>query len=166
MEKPTVQEVLDELKLVPLVVEGGYFNEIYRSKMPSSNPSRCCGTSIYFLLDDKSVSRFHLLSGADEIWFYHAGSPAVQILLFPDGHWEKTIIGPDILKGQRPQSIIPAGTWQGAILLDKAPGSWGLFGAVCYPGFEYDDYTEKSAEELFQKWPEAKQTIIDLGLNV
>lgn len=165
-KKQEFEQILSQLNLSQMKFEGGWFRQIYKSSIPSTRPGHSNGTSIYYALDSDSVSRFHYVDGSDEIWMYHAGSPAIQILLFQDGTWEKRIIGPSILEGQRPQSVIPANTWQAAILLDRSPGSWGLFGATVFPGFEDQDYHETSADTLFDKWPDAKQTIIDVGLNV
>lgn len=97
---------------------------------------------------------------------YHSGSPAVQILLFPDGSWEKRVVGPDLQKGQRPQSVIPAGTWQAALLLDRTPGSWGLFGAAVFPGFEYADFKAVTFSELADQWKDAIPTVKETGLDI
>lgn len=159
------QEVKEILGLNNLDQEGGWFNEIYRCKVPSSQQDRCCGTSIYYALAGKQISKFHKVT-SDEIWLYHAGTPARQILLYEDGHWEEHIIGPDLKAGQRPQSIIPAGTWQGASLIDQSDESWGLFGATVFPGFEYNDFSVCPASELMNKFPDAKDAIINAKLNI
>ncbi|OHT10216.1 hypothetical protein TRFO_20506 [Tritrichomonas foetus] len=151
-------DVCKELNLQEMIVEGGYFNQIYKSQVPSSIPNRCCGTSIYYGLKSENVSRWHKVT-SDEIWMYHAGCPAIQMLLFEDGHHETRIIGADLKNGQRPQSIIPAGTWQAARLLQNGPDDWGLFGATVFPGFEYQDYAECKASELYSRWPDAEAEI-------
>jgi predicted cupin superfamily sugar epimerase len=158
-------EVRDALGLRPMVVEGGHFSEIYRSSVPSSDPDRCCGTSIYYALTGADVSRWHVVT-SDEIWFYHAGSPAIQILLFPGGTWEKRIIGADVVSGQVPQSIIPAGVWQAALLTVRTSDSWGLFGAAVFPGFDYADYTEKAFAEISADWPGAVDIVREAGLDL
>ena len=154
----TFEEVCKSLDLKPMQVEGGYFNEIYKCSVPSSKPDRACGTSIYYALDSKSVSRWHKVE-SDEIWIYHAGSAAIQMLLFEDGHFETRLIGIDFKNGHKPQSIIPAGTWQAARLLDESPDAWGLFGAAVFPGFDYKDYVECNANDLYPKWPKAEAEI-------
>jgi predicted cupin superfamily sugar epimerase len=161
----TFAEVRAALNLQPMVVEGGHFNEIYRSSIPSSLPDRCCGTSIYFASTATDVSRWHFVT-SDEIWFYHAGSPALQILLFPGGKWERRIIGPDVVRGQVPQSVIPAAVWQAAMLTDRTPDAWGLFGAAVFPGFDYKDYTEKQFSEISVNWPDAVEVVREAGLDL
>ena len=156
--------VIRTLNLKPLTKEGGFFNESYRSKtLAITRKPRSSGTCILYLMTDKDVSRWHKVA-SDEIWLYHAGSPALQLLLFPDGSWQERIIGPEIARGQNPQSVIPAGTWQAAVLLDRTPDSWGLFGAAVFPGFEYDDFTEGESATLAKEYPAAAGRMKVLGL--
>jgi predicted cupin superfamily sugar epimerase len=160
----SADKIIRELGLAPLPMEGGFYFETYRSATPAATERKHCAmTGIYYLLKHESVSTWHKVS-SDEIWCYHAGEPAVQLLLFPDGAWEKRVIGPDVLNGERPQSLIPAGVWQAAALRDRTPGSWGLFGAFVAPGFEFSDYTGGSAEELASRWPAAESEMRRLRL--
>lgn len=159
------EEVKELMGLNTLDFEGGYYNEIYRCKVPSSIPNRICGTSIYYALTDKTVSKWHKVA-SDEIWHYHAGTSVVQILLFEDGHVEKHIIGANLKEGERPQSIIPAGTWQAARLTDCSEGKWGLFGATVFPGFEFSDTCTAEWSELASKWPEAEKMVKEAKLDI
>ncbi|MFA7184846.1 MAG: cupin domain-containing protein [Victivallales bacterium] len=154
------EEVIKLLKLEPLSVEGGFFNEIYRSKLlvDADGKQRCCGTGIYYLMTHKDISAWHKVA-SDEIWVYHCGSPAVQFLIFPDGRLEKRIIGCELENGQLPQSVIPAGVWQAAILLDRSDNAWGLFGAMVFPGFEYEDFTGAAVAEMIEEFPHLKKEI-------
>lgn len=156
------QDIIKSLKLTPLSIEGGYFREIYRSDKKLENGDSY-GTSIYYLLTDNDVSKWHKVS-KDEIWHYHAGSPAIQLLLYPDGNWEERVIGADIPNGHIPQSVIPAGVWQAAVLFDRSPGSWGLFGATVFPGFEYRDFEAGEGKDLCREFPSAEKRIKQLGL--
>jgi predicted cupin superfamily sugar epimerase len=159
----TSEDVITLLNLEPLTVEGGYFNETYRSQIKAADGSHTCGTCIYYLLKGKDISDWHKVE-SDEIWLYHAGTPAIQLLLYPDGTWEERIIGPDLSAGQRPQSIIPAGTWQAAALLDRNPAEWGLFGAAVFPAFEYADFTAQKGSVLAEKYSSATPRMTELGL--
>jgi predicted cupin superfamily sugar epimerase len=156
------QDIIKALELTPLSVEGGYFNEIYRSPLKNENGDSF-GTSIYYMLTENDISKWHKVS-KDEIWYYHAGLPAIQLLLYPDGNWEERIIGPDIAKGHLPQSVIPAGVWQAAVLSGSASGSWGLFGAAVFPGFEYKDFESGEGGSLSLEFPSAKDRMKELGL--
>ena len=163
--KMNKDEVIKELELEPLIPEGGMFRQIYKCQLKCRDRDRARGTSIYYLLDSDTISKWHNVK-SDEIWHYHAGSPAVQVLLFPDGKWERRVIGPNLKAGERPQSIIPAGVWQAAVLVDRTPGSWGLFGATVFPGFEYDDYMEKHFSEICGQWSGAIETVREVGLDI
>lgn len=153
----TASEIIEKLKLAPLPLEGGFFNEIYRSTMSVGNGD-CCGTSIYYLLRSNGLSDWHMVT-KDEIWYYHAGIPAVQMLIFADGRSEERIIGPDVLNGHSPQSVIPAGTWQSAKLLSRTESDWGLFGAAVFPGFEFKDYNAGDAGKLCGLFPSCSERI-------
>ena len=155
----TAAETIEALGLEPLTVEGGFFKEIYRSKLMTENKKRTCGTSIYYLMTARDVSTWHKVT-SDEIWYYHGGSPAVQLLIHPDGSMEKRFIGLDIKSEQTPQSLIPANTWQAAILLNKDKDAWGLFGATVFPGFEYDDFSGASVEQMIEHFPSLKEQLI------
>ena len=162
---PNAKQIIEALKLEPLSVEGGFFKETYRSKVQAATPSpRCAGTCIYYLMTAKDISNWHKVA-SDEIWLYHAGSAAVQLLLLPDGSWEERIIGPDVVNGQVPQSLIPAGAWQAAVLLERDEESWGLFGATVHPGFEYADFQIGDAKSLAKDYPEAARRLASLGLG-
>lgn len=154
------KEIIDALKLEPLEIEGGFFREIYRSKLKTEKQDRTCGTSIYYLMTAQDISPWHKVT-SDEIWYYHGGSPAVQLLIFPDGRMEKRVIGLDLKAGQTPQSLIPADTWQAAVLLDKNEDAWGLFGATVFPGFEYEDFSGASAEQMAGIFPHLQGIIED-----
>ena len=161
---PDADEIIRALAMSPHSEEGGYFRETFRSIVKTeATKQRRAGTSILYLLKGAEVSRWHRVR-SDEIWMYHAGSPALQILLFPDGSWTERIVGPDILSGEMPQSLIPAWTWQATVLIDRSADSWGLFGAVVIPGFEYEDFKEGHAEDLIARYPDAEESIRAAGL--
>jgi len=160
----SADKIIEKLNLQPLTVEGGFFRETYRSNVRLSDGKHSCGTCIYYLMKGNDYSNWHKVSG-DEIWLYHAGVPAIQILLFPDGSWAERIIGPDIIAGQVPQNLIPAGTWQAAALVSRDQADWGLFGAAVFPSFEYADFTVGRGPELAKMYPEAAGRMKELGLK-
>jgi predicted cupin superfamily sugar epimerase len=156
--------IIDKLQLQPLAVEGGFFHETYRSvRKTGIVPARIMGTSIYYLLKKSDKSDWHQVA-SDEIWYYHAGAPAIQLLLFQDGSWEERKIGGNVEAGQVPQSVIPAGTWQAAVLDKDSEYDFGLFGAAVFPGFEYDDFIAGNSMELSKQYPEAAKRLKELGL--
>ncbi|UDQ99245.1 cupin domain-containing protein [Lentisphaerota bacterium WC36G] len=155
------EKIIEKLELKPLTIEGGYFNEIYRSETKIVDEGRTAGTSIYYLLKNNQVSSWHKVE-SDEIWYYHSGCSAKQLLIFEDGSIEERIIGNDILNGEIPQSIIPAGTWQATKLIQHNKYDFGLFGAAVFPCFEYEDFTGATVNKICELFPQHQNVIRDL----
>ncbi|MCJ2015205.1 cupin domain-containing protein [Methylobacterium sp. J-076] len=110
--------------------EGGHYRETFRDPVEANG--RSAGTAIYFLLDVGEVSAWHRVDAA-EIWHWYAGAPLV-ISVSPNGHDASAHhLGPEILRGQRPQFVVPAGHWQTATSL----GAWTLVGCTVAPGFDF-----------------------------
>jgi predicted cupin superfamily sugar epimerase len=84
------------------------------------------------LLGVGEFSHWHRVDAA-EIWHWYAGAPLV-LSLSPNGH-DATAhhLGPDLMAGQRPQIIVPAGHWQAA----ESLGHWTLAGCTVAPGFDF-----------------------------
>ncbi len=151
------------LDLRPLPAEGGFYSETYRSGIVLGVGGKSCGTCIYYFLQGNDRSAWHRLK-SDEIWFYHAGSAAIQLLLFPDGRFEERHIGVNFECKERPQGIIPAGTWQTTFLKGGYHDSWGLFSTVVCPGFEFSDYEAGKSEDLVKEWPAARKKMEAFGM--
>lgn len=154
----TAEAIISALQLQRHPVEGGYFRETYRSiaslpanTLPTHPSPRSVGTAIYYLLTSDTFSEMHRLPG-DEIFHFYLGDPIEQLHLLPDGSSRLVVIGSDVLAGQQPQVVVPAGVWQGARL---APGGrFALLGATMAPGFDYADYQGGSFAELSRDWPD------------
>ncbi|MGL4727511.1 MAG: cupin domain-containing protein [Bosea sp. (in: a-proteobacteria)] len=111
--------------------EGGYFRETFRDPRTDEN-GRSLGTAIYYLLGVGEVSEWHKVDAA-EIWHWHGGAPMV-LTLSENGHDASAYhLGPNLLAGQRPQLVVPAGCWQSATSL----GAWTLVGCTVSPGFDF-----------------------------
>ena len=98
--------------LEPLPDEGGMFRRTYADAHSSA---------IYYLLVAPDFSALHALS-ATETYHWYAGAPLRLLLLHPDGGATEPVLGPDLAAGQRPQQVVPAGTWQGSS--PRGPGRW------------------------------------------
>ncbi len=107
--------------------EGGHFAETYRAadQLPAGalggryGSPRACSTAIYFLLRGTEFSALHRLR-SDELWHFHAGSPALIVMISPSGELSEVTIGPDPGREQALQVVVPAGTWFGATVIDPA----------------------------------------------
>jgi predicted cupin superfamily sugar epimerase len=125
----TARQLIDALGLAPHP-EGGRYRETWRA--PAAEGARAAGTAIYYLLEAGEFSHWHRVDAA-EIWHFYAGAP-LSLTLSPNGHdAEAHRLGPEILAGQRPQIVVPAGWWQCATSL----GAWTLVGCTVSPGFEF-----------------------------
>lgn len=127
----TADAIIAALRLQPHP-EGGWFAEVWRS----AGPGRPAGTSIYFLLKAGEVSHWHRLD-APEIWHFHAGQPLIlRQAAEAAGPARAAVLGPDATAGQRPQIVVPAGTWQSA----RSTGAFTLVGCTMAPGFLFEGF--------------------------
>lgn len=126
----TAAEIIERLGLRPHP-EGGHFVETFRDA-PGPD-GRAWSTAILFLLARGERSHWHRVD-ATEIWHYHAGDPLR--LDIDDGRRTVITLGPDVLRGQSPQGVVPAGAWQAA----ETTGAWTLVGCTVAPGFDFKGF--------------------------
>lgn len=110
--------------------EGGHFAETFRDA--AAHAGRSHGTAIYFLLKRGERSHWHRVD-ATEIWHVYAGAPLRLGIAAPGGKVVWQLLGGDILAGQRPQGVVPAGHWQAA----ETTGDYTLVGCTVSPGFDF-----------------------------
>jgi predicted cupin superfamily sugar epimerase len=119
--------------------EGGYYGEVYRSSATvhpdDGRGFRSALTTIYFLLPQGSVSRWHRVR-SDEVWHFYEGAPLDLWMASSDGdQLDHYRLG--LLEGeQRPVWTVPAGRWQAA----RSTGSYTLVGCTVGPGFDFRDF--------------------------
>jgi len=133
-----VASLIDRLQL-EAHPEGGYYREIFRSGStvdPSDGrEARSALTSIYFLLVDGEVSRWHRLR-SDEAWHFIEGSPVELFRLDGElGRLERHVLG-SAADALEPVATVPAGAWQAA----RTTGSYTLVGCTVGPGFDFADF--------------------------
>jgi predicted cupin superfamily sugar epimerase len=127
----TAEDVVQTLGLQPHP-EGGWFRETFRDA-PGAD-GRAASTAIYYLLAAGQTSHWHRVIDAAEAWHFHAGAPLnLRIATFGGGPVKALVLGSDIVAGQRPQAIVPAGDWQSS----ESLGAWTLVGCTVAPGFEF-----------------------------
>lgn len=137
--------------------EGGWFAEIWRgtttlpaSALPRHGGERSTGTSIYYLLHNNDVSRIHRIR-SDEIWHYYDGCGVRLHLFLDDGSHEVALLGLHPEKGERPQVVIPANTWFGAVLMEAH--EYSLMGCTVAPGFDFADCEFGTRDAMLQQFP-------------
>lgn len=127
--------------------EGGWYAETYRHQTHVAGAAlgkayagpRALATGILFLLLVGETSAWHRVR-SDELWFHHRGGPlelTVGGAAQHPGQPSSVILGPDILAGQRPQSLVPAGHWQAARPIESEAV---LVSCVVSPGFDFADF--------------------------
>lgn len=133
--------------------EGGFFYQVLKSdqtiQLEGQKP-RALYTSIYFLLTSNNPSRFHRLT-ADEVWYYHYGSPLTVHMITAEGDYQQVTLGTDVEQGQVLQVVVPKGTIFGSTVEDA--DSYSLVSCMVSPGFEYDDFELFKRADLLNQYP-------------
>ena len=154
-----VERMVEALGLKPHP-EGGFFRETFRSARRlvagPEGAQRDAATAIYFLLPAGEFSAFHRIRGSDEMWHHYGGDPIEIHTITSSGDHRVTMLGPDVLGGERPQFLVEAGTFQAAI----APGSrFALCGCTVTPGFEFADFEMPARDDLVARFPRHEHVI-------
>lgn len=130
--------------------EGGWYAEIYRSQNVVSGVTpettdtaeRSAMTSIYFLLEEGQVSRWHCVD-ADEAWHFYEGGLLELLVAPPDFSRIEIITLGEIRDGEKPVYVVPAGWWQAA----RSKESFSLVGCTVAPGFQFSGFRFLNEEE-------------------
>ena len=125
----SAEEIIRRLELVPHP-EGGWFRQTWAGPEIGG---RASGTAILFLLRAGERSHWHRVD-ADEIWLWHAGAPLVLSTGLAAAR--DLVLGPEVLGGQMPQLVVPAGWWQAA----RSTGEWTLVSCTVSPGFRFEGF--------------------------
>jgi len=148
--------LIETLGLIPHQ-ERGFYAETYRATARVASAShagdRSASTAIYFLVtEDAPTTSLHRLK-SDEVFHLYEGGPLEILQLRADGSIVILQLGLDIAAGERPQVVIPAGTWFGTELV--AGASHCFVGCTVAPGFEFVDFDLADGPELEARYPEA-----------
>lgn len=136
------------LQLTQLPREGGRFRRTHLDAYSAA---------IYYLLVAPEVSALHVLA-ATETYHWYGGSPLRLLLLRADGSVDEPVLGPDLAAGQRPQVVVPAGTWQGS----RPAGEWSLVGTTTAPPFDWSGFRLGDRADLVARYPGAGARIEEL----
>lgn len=113
--------------------EGGWYTETYRDE---HGGERGHSTAIYYLLEAGDRSHWHRVLDAAEVWHYYAGAPLLLSLSQTGTGITEITLGPDVIAGERPQGVVPAGWWQSA----RSTGAFTLVGCTVAPGFTFSTF--------------------------
>ncbi len=135
---PRAAELVGLLRLVPHP-EGGLYRELFRSARqvtPDGRGPRSALTTIYYLLPEGQLSRWHRVH-SDEVWHFVEGEPLELLSWDPtSGSVTRRVLGP-IGPGRYAVGVVPAGTWQAA----RPLGGYTLVGCSVGPGFDFADFS-------------------------
>jgi len=77
------------------------------------------------------ISRWHRVDAA-ELWHWYGGAPLLLDIKQGEARHEIRL-GSNLLAGEHPQGLVPAGAWQSA----RSLGPWTLAGCTVAPGFDF-----------------------------
>jgi len=167
-----LKQIIAALQMSPLPFEGGWFSQTYRSQVslsesmlpPGYSSDRWLSTAIYYLMTPApdGFSAMHRLRGVEILHFYR-GEPVETLLLYPDGSVRHCMVGPDVLLGQQPQLVIPAGVWQGHRV--RSGGRYTLIGSTMAPGYDDADFELGERAALCRQYPDCADLITKLTRN-
>jgi predicted cupin superfamily sugar epimerase len=168
-ESTIAQKLIQHFRMEKIPAEGPWFTVTYRSQdvldangLPARyEGSRVAGTAIYAVQTTEDFSALHKLA-TDEIWHFYGGDPLEMLLLYPDGHGEVVVIGPDAFKEQHPQFVVPRNVWQGSMPIGAGSECYSFFGNTLAPGFGFDDFEIGYRDELQEKYPQFSDDIARL----
>jgi uncharacterized protein len=141
--------------------ERGYYRETYRSSSEVQSErhggNRAASTAIYFLVTANEPTTFLHRLVSDEVFHLYDGGPLEIVRLFEDRRWDIAVLGMNLDEGERPQIVIPAGTWFGTEL--RAGASHCLVGCTVAPGFDFADFEMAQGPELEARYPAVAERI-------
>ena len=155
-----MKSIIDALGLIPHP-ERGFYRETYRASADVDSERhggrRSASTAIYFLVTAEQPSTFLHRLISDEVFHLYDGGPLEILRLFADGTSDVAVLGMNFAAGERPQVVVPAGTWFGTEL--RPGGSHCLVGCTVAPGFDFKDFELAEGPELAQRYPAAAERI-------
>ncbi|MBL9210128.1 MAG: cupin domain-containing protein [Opitutaceae bacterium] len=142
---PTAAQLIAHLHLAPLPGEGGYFRQ---------TSCRPAASAIVFLLTPRDFSALHRIA-QDEVWHFYAGDPVEHVQFVADGSVAVARMGSQVLAGEQPQVLVPAGIWQGARLAPAPAGGAGyaLLGCTVSPPWYERGFELGARAELLAGFP-------------
>ncbi len=141
-------DVIRLLQMRPLIPEGGYISEQVRDRDQSV---------IYYLIASPDFSALHRLAGP-EVWHYYGGAPVTMTIIGADGLAVTRTLGMDLEVGNRPQIIVPAGSWQGA----RSMGEWSLVGTTMTPPYNHETTVFATPQLVLRTWPAQADELMSL----
>ncbi|MEM1120298.1 MAG: cupin domain-containing protein [Bacteroidota bacterium] len=157
-----ISALIDHFQFDTVPIEGTLYKSTYVSKLKLENTPLSTAIIGMYSHEPKSISTFHRLT-QDEMWHFYDGDPFVLHLLFPNGTYQKIVMGQAILAGQKVQFVVPANVWQAGELLPDS--HYALYGCTLSPGFTGDCFEGGMAKSLIKSHPEQEKIIQKLSVE-
>ncbi|HLI28650.1 MAG TPA: cupin domain-containing protein [Chloroflexota bacterium] len=123
---------------------------------PEYGGPRSAGTTLYFLVTPDTHIVMHRIR-SDQVYHHYLGDPLDVLLLYPDGTGRVATVGADLAAGERPQLLIPGGTFHMGRL--RAGARYALLGTSEWIGVEPGDVERGDRERLLAAFPALRQEI-------
>lgn len=117
--------------------EGGWYREVHRSTelIQTKRGPRSALTSIYFLLEARQKSRWHVVD-SDELWHHVGGAPLELVTYSPESKAIHHAVLGAPNEAREPTGVARAGVWQAA----RSLGAYSLVACDVAPGFDFEDF--------------------------
>ena len=147
----TADEVRALLELEPNP-SCGYTAPTYHAgfRVPAYGGEREGAFAQYFLVAPERAMVMHRIR-SDQLYHHYRGDSLEILRLFVDGSGDVTVVGDDLVAGQRPQLLIPGGTFH--VSRVRPGGEWALMGTTVFPGLEPVDVELGNLDELAAAYP-------------
>ena len=136
-------ELIARLRLEPHP-EGGWYREVHRSAelITTARGPRSALTSIYFLLESRQKSRWHVVA-SDELWHHVGGAPLELVTYSPESRAVHHAVLGSPNDAREPTGVVRAGVWQAA----RSLGAYSLMACDVGPGFDFEDFRFIASQE-------------------
>jgi uncharacterized protein len=104
----------------------------------------------YFLVAPERAMVMHRIR-SDQLYHHYRGDPLDVLRLFADGSGDVTVVGGDLVAGERPQLLIPGGTFH--VSRVRPGGRWALMGTTVFPALEPVDVEMGDLDRLAADYP-------------
>jgi predicted cupin superfamily sugar epimerase len=119
----------------------GFTAPTYNSPLRVETPrgERDCAFAQYFLVAPERAMVMHRIR-SDQLYHHYSGDPLEVLRLYEDGSGDVTVVGSDLVAGERPQLLIPAQTFHVSRVVPG--GSWALLATTVIPGLVPEEDVE------------------------
>ena len=130
----------------------GFTTPTYHASLRVQTPrgERDCAFAQYFLVAPERAMVMHRIR-SDQLYHHYAGDALEVLRLHENGEGDVTVVGDDLIAGERPQLLVPAQTFH--VSRVQPGGSWALLATTVFPGLEPDDVELGDLDELAGRYP-------------